>query len=89
MTAKPSRDADYTLKQRPSGTAPHDLEFWFYECIAYDVFQGKLFNISIKNGAIYNSVGHIFVPKIQEGYQKYLRETEREIENILVGDDCE
>ncbi|CAB4125623.1 hypothetical protein UFOVP53_184 [uncultured Caudovirales phage] len=84
---RPTRDPDFTWKQFTSGSAPHDLEFWFYEEIAHDVFQNILFRTSIKNGAIYNSNGNIFIPKIQNGYQKYLRETEREIESILIGDD--
>lgn len=86
---KPNRDPDFTWKQHTSGTAPHDLAFWFYEEIAHDVFQNILFKTSVKDGVIHNHRGRIFMPKIQLGYQKYLQETEREIENILIGDDCE
>ena len=86
---KPDRDPDFTWKQFTSGSTPHDLAFWFYEEIAHDRFQNILFKTSIKNGAIYNHRGSIFMLKIQNGYQKYIRETEKEIENILIGDSDE
>ena len=86
---KPNRLPDFKYKERDEGGRHHRLYFWFHEAIVYDANSNTYNYFIIKENTLYHKLGLIYAYKIQKAYEYWCKKTEKEIERILLGDECE